>query len=435
MTPSIRPFFQRFRRDERGVVFVIAAISMLLLVGIGAIVVDLGNFYHAKHSLQASADAAALAGAMRISSNSSTQAVAAANQYSAGTGGMNAMPNLSVTATPQTINCTGATGATCTPDVASPNAMKVTQTAAVPTFFGRIFGVSSVSVSASAFALAAGGQGQQTDIMLVLDTTQSMNNTDSSCGATRLSCALSGFRTMLQGFNPAVQQVGLIMFPGLNSAASAAQEYDCSSSTPASTAIKAYNASPVYSIVPFSNDYNSNGTLNTNSNLVKAARGGASGCTAGITAYGGVGTFYADAITTAQNYLTTSGRSNVRKMIILLSDGDANSSSAPNPHQECHQAITAATAANSSGTIVVTIGYGSPNSGSCSTDTAPTIQACQTLMQMATIGTGSSGAPQWFYSDSASGCHGGNSASNLSAIFQSVGSQIATNGPRLIAAS
>jgi hypothetical protein len=141
-------------------------------------------------------------------------------------------------------------------------------------------------------------------------------------------------------------------------------------STPGSSAIAKYNASgsarvttpPNYLVVPLSSDYKSGSSLNTSSNLVRAARAGGSGCTAGITAYGGVGTFYADAVLAAQNYLAANGRAGANKMIILLSDGDATAStpniSSAKATNECHQAMTASTNAQGAGMTVVTIAYG-----------------------------------------------------------------------------
>jgi Flp pilus assembly protein TadG len=448
MKPGRKSFLGRLGRDERGATAVFAAISALALFGFGAVVVDVGYIYHAKRVLQASADAAAIAGALTLSTGTPTTAVAAAATYSGGSGDNNSWSYLSITANPQTVSCSGSVGTTCTPSVSSPNGIKVTETATVSTYFARVLGINSVQLGTTAYALQSGGQAVAEDIMVILDTTASMNTSDSSCsGATRENCALAGLRTMIAGFNPTIQNVGLMVFPGLNTAANAALEYDCSATTPSSSSIAAYNASasaptttpPVYLIVALSNDYLSSGALNTSSNLVKAARGGGSGCTAGITAYGGVGTYYADVVTAAQNYLSANGRAGSNKMIILLSDGDATAVtpniSAGKSTQECHAGITAATAAQGAGTTVVTIGYGSPNSGSCTTDTSPSIQACATLKAMATVGTGTSASPQWFYSDSASGCTGGNSANTLSGIFGAIGSSVSSGGARLIPAS
>jgi hypothetical protein len=101
-----------------------------------------------------------------------------------------------------------------------------------------------------------------------------------------------------------------------------------------------------------------------------------------------MGTYYADAITAAQAALASSGRATAQKVIILLSDGDASASSSNMPagkyNNQCHEAITAAQAATAAGTWVYTIAYGAATSGSCSTD-SPTISACSTLQQMASI--------------------------------------------------
>jgi Flp pilus assembly protein TadG len=438
MSDRARSFLRRLHRGERGTVTIFAAVGAIAFIGFGAITVDVGFAFHAKRVLQASADAASLAGAMQLSSGTPSQAVTAANTYSGGSGDRNANAYLTVTATPQTVKCTGTTGATCTADATSPNGIKVTETTTVPLYFARIFGASSIPMSVTSYALAATGKAQPVDAMVIVDTTASMNTTDGLCwaGASRLDCGLAGFRALLNGFTPPDQQVGLMLFPGLTSAANAALEYDCSATTPSSTAH--YNASPapVYLVVPLSSDYSTSGTLNTSSNLVKAARGGAAGCTAGVSAIGGSGTFYADVVTKAQSYLVANGRSGVNKMIILLSDGDANSSYAPTPTNECHQAITAASTAQTANTTVVTIAYGSPTAatpGSCSTDTT-SISACDTLTKMATIGSGSAAAPQWFYSDATGGCvSGANSVTNLSAIFGHIAG--AVTGSRLIPSS
>ena len=445
----MKSFFRRLRSDQRGSVAVIAAISAVAVFGFGAVVVDVGYVFHAKRALQASTDAAALAGAVTLATNPS-QAVATASTYSAGLGGRNADANLSVMMVPppQPVYCTGSSGISCAPAAANAsNGIKVTETASVPTYLARVLGINSVPITTTAYALRSGGQSVAEDIMIIIDTTASMNNADSGCsGATRLNCALGGFKTMLQGFNPAVQQVGLMVFPGLDTAAHAAQEYDCSTSTPGSSAIAKYNASgsaptttpPNYLVVPLSSDYKSGSSLNTSSDLVRAARAGGSGCTAGITAYGGVGTFYADVVLAAQNYLAANGRAGSNKMIILLSDGDAtavtpNISSAKATN-ECHQGMTAATNAQGAGMTVVTIAYGAPGSGSCSTDSV-SITACAALKAMASDGTGTSSNPQWFFADSASTCTGAGSVTTLSGIFTAIGSGVTGDGARLIPGS
>ena len=76
------------RRDERGAVAIIAAISALTLFGIAAMAVDLGNAFARERNVQASADFAALAGgrdlpgpATNTSANASAPSVQAVADY------------------------------------------------------------------------------------------------------------------------------------------------------------------------------------------------------------------------------------------------------------------------------------------------------------------------------------------------------------------
>ena len=133
-------------------------------------------------------------------------------------------------------------------------------------------------------------------------------------------------------------------------------------------------------------------SLLSTSNLVAAANGKSS-CT-GLQAVGGEGTYYPQVIYAAQAALVTAEASNPssQNVLIILGDGDASSTHLPGASttsgtypstiNQCHQAITAAHAATTAGTRVYSVAYGSPNSG-CSTDTSPSITACQTMEQMA----------------------------------------------------
>ena len=49
-----------FRRNERGQAFVITALSLVVLVGMSALVLDVGSWFREKRQLQLAADAAAL---------------------------------------------------------------------------------------------------------------------------------------------------------------------------------------------------------------------------------------------------------------------------------------------------------------------------------------------------------------------------------------
>jgi hypothetical protein len=395
-------------------------LMMTLLLGMAGVAVDVGGAYVSYRELQASTDAAALAGGYVLPNANATTV---ATNYSGVSGAKNAYANLPgvtmVSGYPKTECLTTLTNAPynmpCTAP-ANANAIAVRQKVTVATHFAKLFGFGSFQIGASATASMRGGGGAQYNVVILVDTTSSMNNSDadpgSTCRSTRISCALQGIRTLLsdQYFYPCpssqstcgaatngnvahpFDRVGIMTFPGLTNSNQVPYEY-CGDTTPAPQ-IQTYNNSPIYQIVPFSSDYrtsDSSTSLNTNSNLVLASAG--SRTCAGLDVIGGVGTFYAGVINTAQAALVAAQQSypTTLNAMIILSDGDANASASnmgtgatSYPHtQECHQAITAANAAKSAGTRVYTVAYGTQASGTCSTDTSPTITACQTMQQMA----------------------------------------------------
>ena len=62
--PSMRTLLRR--NNENGQVFVFLAVMLVVLLGCAALVIDVGRAYLAKRHLQASADAAATAGALEL---------------------------------------------------------------------------------------------------------------------------------------------------------------------------------------------------------------------------------------------------------------------------------------------------------------------------------------------------------------------------------
>lgn len=434
----IRPklsLLRHLRGDRSGTVALMTGGSLVGLLGMGAFAIDIGNIVNAKMQLQASTDAAALAGARDI--GSSNNPVTSATNYSAVTGSLNANSNLNVKMVSgyPALKCFSSTGVVCAGSPAA-NGIVVKQQAVVPTYFAKVLGISSVTLGATATAGAKGGKSQPVDVAVVLDTTQSMNDADTNCSiknAKKLDCALAGVRALLSGFWPSVDYVSLMVYPGLTNATQATYEYDCSSSTPSSSGIAKYKSSPVYEVVGLEHTYRTSDTtpLDPADKIVKAARGGATGCTQGITAVGGMGTYYADALAAAQTALTTNGRANVQKAIILLSDGDAQASSANMPTgkatDQCKQAITVAQTAKTAGFWVYSIAYGAStsSSSSCSTDQpsnggTKAIAACDTMRQIASDSTK-------FFSDNQGGttCTStAHSISELVNIFQNIGTDL-----------
>jgi hypothetical protein len=181
------------------------------------------------------------------------------------------------------------------------------------------------------------------------------------------------------------------------------------------------------------------GSFNTSSALT-IATGGAS-C-AGVQTPGGDGTWYAGAIIAAQSSLKAQSTANPtsKNIMIILSDGDASASSSKitgssgksgstygAATDQCLQGINAAKFAQSQGTTVYTIAYGSPSSG-CSTD-SPSISPCAAMQQMSSGYVSASNSPD-FYSDSSASQSTGqctspsNPSLSLNGIFGAISAQL-----------
>jgi hypothetical protein len=301
-----------------------------------------------------------------------------------------------------------------------------------------VLGFNSLTIRTTATAGVRGGGPPPLDVAIVLDTTASM---DGACSAsvpgkshpTRLDCAKFGVKTLLTSFWPCSQiqgacgtatngnytnpydRVALLVFPGLKATAPVSWEFDCSNNLN-TTHISPYGSSPVYTVVPLSSDYKTSWISGLNggaSNMVKSvAWGDGNSCTS--SAYGaenpaGQGSYFSDAIATAQSTLASHSRTGVQKVIIFVSDGDANQYSG-GPSNPCHSAITAADTAAATGTWVYSVAYGaSTSSTSTCVDDSPHISAYSTMQQIASDASK-------FYNQPSSG--------DLSSIFTQIGQSL-----------
>jgi hypothetical protein len=445
--------------NRRGQALIFVTLSLTVVLGLTAMVFDIGLMYHDQSALNAATQAAALAGAeaMAQPGATTTSAAAVATTYGSASGNDNSTSFLSgasmISGYPKFSCLTTITtdfGTSCY-GPSSTNAIVVAQKVSVPLFFLRIFGGSSVTLTSTATASMKGAVTSPYNVAIIVDTTQSMNDTDSdsNCNSTRISCALAGAQVLLQNLSPcpsnltscgavtglnvahSVDRVSLFTFPAVTTA-TVANDYNCGGSGIATAAYATpFPSTSTYQVVGFSSDYRTSdttSTLNTSSNLVAAVKG-TSG-TPCLQVVGGYGTYYAQVITAAQAQLVSEQSSfpTSQNVMILISDGDANATSAHMPGasttsgtymstiQQCHQAITAAQAAATAGTRVYSVAYGAKASG-CATDTSPSITPCQTMQQIAS-------ASSYFFSDYTA--TGGSSTcisdsqpvSKLSQIFQ-----------------
>ena len=325
--------------SEQGQAIVFVALMLVILIAVVGIVVDVGMAFRTQRQLQAAADAAALAGAQKLPDP--TAAAATARSFGTGTGGNNQIDNVSVNEGVSTACVTTIPG--CRPV----NTVSVSENATIPTFFSKIVGFNAFTVKVKATACSPCGS-KPVDIMLVLDRTGSMcqdsaGRSDPSC--TDLNNAKAGIKTFLSYFDPAQAHVGLAVLPPATSVSAKCTQ-------PQSTNYNSTTAA--YLLVPLSNDFrNTDGTLNTSSNLVSTVN-----CLQGNGT-----TSYANAIEAAQAELAAHGRTSVPHVIVFFSDGAANTgpsyyaSTSPYRAKPCHQGVTSAGNAKATGTIVYSIGY------------------------------------------------------------------------------
>jgi hypothetical protein len=121
-------------RDSRGQAAVLTVLFLTVLLGATAMSLDVGSWFKAKRQLQATADAAALAGAQGLPQGTDA-ATALAIQYAGDNGG--------------TLD---ASGISFSSDLSTDDTISVQMSAPAPGFFSKLFGLNSVTVGARAAA-------------------------------------------------------------------------------------------------------------------------------------------------------------------------------------------------------------------------------------------------------------------------------------------
>jgi len=122
-------------RNERGQVIVLTVIALTVLLGMSALVLDVGSWFRTKRQLQATADAAALAGAQALP-DSPGSAYNLALDYAGKNGGGVAGGDVTITSTN-----------------AGNDTIAVAAKKNEPGFFSRVFGLNAVDVGARAKAI------------------------------------------------------------------------------------------------------------------------------------------------------------------------------------------------------------------------------------------------------------------------------------------
>jgi hypothetical protein len=367
---------RRFLKNEMGQSAVVVALTITALTAVAATSVEVGHVYYAYRELIDSTNQATLAGAQAMStalldtasSGAYTAAVTAAvKQYSSVAGQYNASSFLqndqiasqtlfcssTMAASPFDVECQLPPGSTT-----GYNAIKVTQTATVPLWFGGLVGMRQMNLSYMATAAMKGGTNIPYNLAVIMDTTASMEDTiknDKDCTTSQISCAVQGLEEMLESMDPCqlnttctsatpyVDDVALFVFPAPSTTYSANNynsDYcgsgtktvpynfvNVSTGTTQSLAMESTGTDAgAYEIIPFNDVYKTSdsASLAVASALAEAVGYSGSGCS-GLSAPGGQGTYYAQVIYTAQAALVAQQVSNPtsKNIMIILSDGDA----------------------------------------------------------------------------------------------------------------
>jgi Flp pilus assembly protein TadG len=317
---------------------VVFMLTLLLMCGA---VIDIGNAYRVKQALQASADAAVAAGAGNLPNTAAANS--AAHNLSAESTGKNRIPGVPNVTANITLDCS------TSPNFCSPaNTVHITETANIPTYFLRLIGINSITESVHAQACSPCG-GLPLDVMIVLDRTNSMVLN----GSPKLANAKAGVLAFLSGMDPTIDYVGLVVLPPAPSTLQA-----CSTNID-----QLYqDTTPAYLIVPLSNTYaTSMGNLNTSSPLVSTVN----------CLHGGGATAFTPGIDAAYQELQAHGRQGTQKVIVFLSDGEANMgpqwypSTSPYLTNPCKSAIDNAATMKANKVLVYTIAYTTSGTEPC----------------------------------------------------------------------
>ena len=293
------------------------------------------------------------------------------------------------------------------------NTITVKQNASVPTYFLGVLGYKSIPLSTSASACSPCDV-LPLDIALVVDRTGSM----AGLPFTQLKDGiLTGF---LPGLSASEDSVSLSLLPPDSNGTADVCSAQSSNS---------YNsAKALYTVVDMSNNYqDSKGNLLSSSPLISALN----------CMKAGGGTDYSNAMESAYTEMTADGRAGVSKVMVILSDGAANTGqncpaknangtwpSTNDPHckNPCGHAVADATAYKAAGWMIFTILYNDGQGNEAcqawnGNNETPSITPAQAMQQMA--------SPNEYFLDP--------NPSQLTSIFQQISSDMAAGASRLTA--
>lgn len=367
MKTRFNNLLSRLKSRDRGQVVVLFVVFSSLIFMAALIAFDLGTYVWARQKLEVAVDAAALAGGLELPENG-TAARTVALQYIALNDSDVSSDDVSTTFRclvgdrdgnnqPDPVDipavCDPGTGAVfeCTDGICLStcafvgdnrcNVLVVDASKEIELIFTNLFDLPPILISASRNGACKGfcGSAPTTplDVVIVIDRSGSMSHSE-------LSDAKEGAMAVLEIFDPEYQHVGLAVL---------------GAGHPSDPCVDLHpEGGGNWVVVPLSDDYkNSDGTINTSSDLVTTIQ-----CLENSSQGTDLGSPLSDFFFHRPDVLkelTESGREDVTKGVILLSDGGANEPDPmPGADNPCEFANNRATVVKDENIEIFTIGYG-----------------------------------------------------------------------------
>ncbi|MEX2158992.1 MAG: Tad domain-containing protein [Dehalococcoidia bacterium] len=337
------------RNSENGQILVLFALLLSALIGMVAMVVDVGFFLRERQNLQNVVDASALAAAQELPDDDLLADDVALNYAQANDSDLT-LENLDITFRCIVGNLNGSPNPTHIPASCDPggnaswtcsgsrcysmcvpnegdkcNTIVVGAETNVPFIFAPVVGVFNTDTGGIKAAACSGSCGgpltAPLDVAMIIDRSGSMSDS-TNCGLPgseiELDCAKDAAKDVLEIFNPAYQHVALGLLGPSNMGST------CSGSdSPGKGVPSGSGSSGSWLPVGFQSDYQSAfGVLDTSSLIVKTIN-----CTTTSSVGTNLGSPISDGefgLPDAVDELTTNGRADVKKAILFFTDGAAN---------------------------------------------------------------------------------------------------------------
>ena len=145
---------RRLARRPSGQTFVLVSIALVVLIGVAALAVDVGDLWTTRRLMQSAADAGAVAGADEIALGGNSSAITAAAKDATSHNGFT--DGAARAGTSNTVTVAVHNPPTSGPFATNSNAVEVDVSQSQPTYFMKVLGWQAVPVSTTAIAVTTG---------------------------------------------------------------------------------------------------------------------------------------------------------------------------------------------------------------------------------------------------------------------------------------